>query len=152
MIEFMNGTETRWRALHWTTMAISVTLGLTLAWCVPSSLAAQSSCDDVSGDYDVRVDLPGGGPADIRLEIEQEDCEVTGIVGLMTRSQIQNGVVDGSTASFTFQASNQGDGSALEIRWVITIDGDEVTGTFSHDLFGSIAVVGARAGEPTAGL
>lgn len=105
-----------------------------------------ADCEDISGVYDVVVDLPGGGPTSIELDLAQNECEVTGFVGAQTRTPIENGVVEGSTASFTFEAQNQGGGGTLEIEWVITIDGDEVTGTFSHDLFGSIEVVGSRAG------
>lgn len=113
---------------------------------VAPPLSAQSDCDDVSGAYDVLVNLPGGGPTNIRLELEQTACELTGIVGLQTRNPIQDGTVDGSTAAFSFEAQNQGDGSMLRIHWEISIDGDEVTGTFSNDLFGSIPVSGSRVG------
>lgn len=109
-----------------------------------SPLYAQAPCEDISGVYDVLVSLPGGGPTQIELDLTQTECEMTGFVGLRMRTPIRNGVVEESTASFTFEAQNQGSGGTLEIRWEITVDGDDVTGTFSHDLFGSIEVTGTR--------
>ena len=66
------------------------------------ALTAQAPCSDVSGSYDVMVTLPGGGPTAIILELEQEECGLTGFVGLTSRIPIQNGTVSDSTASFTF--------------------------------------------------
>lgn len=107
-------------------------------------LSAGIACEDVSGTYEVLVDLPGGGPTNVDLELEQNECELTGYVGLRLRTPIENGVVEESTASFTFAAQNQGSGGTLEIAWEITVDGDDVTGTFSHELFGSREVTGSR--------
>lgn len=130
-----------------TALATALGLGVGLSGPLAAPLHAQGYCEDVSGVYDVLVDLPGGGPTQIELDIEQTECEVKGFVGAQTRSPIDNGVVEGSTASFTFEAANQGSGGMLVIRWEVTIDGDDVTGTFSHELFGSIEVVGTRAGS-----
>ena len=110
-----------------------------------SPLAANSACEDVSGVYEVTVDVPGGGPTQIELDLSQEECTVTGFVTAQTRTPIENGVVEDATASFTFAATNEGNGSTLEIAWVITVADDDVTGTFSHDLFGSLEVTGTRA-------
>jgi len=111
---------------------------------MPSPVAASPACEDLSGVYEVTVDVPGGGPTQIELDLSQEECSVTGFVTARTRTPIQNGVVEDSTASFTFAATNEGNGSTLEIAWVITVAGDAVTGTFSHDLFGSLEVIGTR--------
>ena len=76
--------------------------------------------------------------------LEQDDCEVTGTVGARDRTPIKDGVVEGSTASFTAEAVNRGGGNTMVIEWVVTVDGDDVIGTFSHSLFGSIEMVGTR--------
>jgi hypothetical protein len=129
-------------------LSVATLLGLaaTVSGPLTPSLHASAACDDISGVYEVLVDLPGGGPTEIELDLEQSECEVTGFVGARTRTPIQNGSVEGSTASFTFEAQNQGSGGTLVIQWVITIEGDDVTGTFSNELFGDVEVVGSRAG------
>lgn len=126
---------------RWSLVPSFVFSGLML---LAAPLAATTACEDVSGVYDVIVDVPGGGPTEIELDLSQEECNVTGFVTAQTKTAIQNGVVDESTASFTFLATNDGTGDSLEIAWVITVAGDMVTGTFSHDLFGSLAVTGNR--------
>jgi len=126
------------------TGALVLGLCLALNGLLAAPLNAATACEDISGVYQVLVNLPGGGPTEIELDLEQQDCVVTGFVGARTRTRIENGVVEDSTASFTFEAQNQGSGGTLEIQWKITVAGDEVTGTFSHDLFGSIEVTGSR--------
>jgi len=128
------------------TAAGATVLGLVavLAGFPVAPLQADTACEDLSGVYEVVVDLPGGGPTDIELDLEQDGCDLTGFVGARTRTAIQNGVVEDATASFTFEAQNQGSGGTLVIGWEITVVGDEVTGTFSHDLFGNLEVIGTR--------
>ena len=127
--------------------ALSVALmsGLAFTGLLAPPLHARTDCEDVSGSYEVLVDLPGGGPTPLTITLEQSDCEVAGFVEGQHKTPIDDGVVDGSTATFTAEAINQGGGNTLVIGWTITVDGDDVIGTFSHDMIGSIDFVGTRA-------
>ncbi|MEM7415539.1 MAG: hypothetical protein AAF389_08605 [Gemmatimonadota bacterium] len=127
--------------------AVTLPVLLLLTLAAPIGATPAHDCEDLSGVYEVRVNLPGGGPTDIQLDLEQTDCDLTGFVGAMSRTAIDNGTVEDSTASFTFQTPNQGSGGMLEIRWTITLDGDTVTGTFSHSLFGDIPVNGTKVSQ-----
>ncbi len=131
-------------AVRTLSVATLLGVGMTLSGRLSPTLLAATACDDIAGRYEVRVDLPGGGPTDIELDLQQSECEVTGLVIAQNRTPITDGVVEGSTATFNFEAQNQGSGGTLVIQWQITIDGDDVTGTFSHELFGQAEVVGTR--------
>jgi len=78
------------------TVAGATVLGLAavLAGFSVPPLHADTACEDLSGVYQVLVDLPGGGPTDIELDLEQEGCDLTGFVGARTRGAIRNGVVE----------------------------------------------------------
>lgn len=133
------------RRLHHLGLAVPVLLG---AGGLPSApTEATPNCEDLTGVYEVMVNLPGGGPTEIQLDLTQNECEITGFVGARTRTAIKNGTVEASTATFTFETPNQGSGGMLEIEWIITVSGTEVTGTFSHALFGNIPVSGTKVGD-----
>ncbi len=131
-------------ARHTRTQTVPTLVGLSFAICglFAPPLNAQTACEDVSGTYEVQMDLPGGGPTQMTVTLEQSDCEVTGTVGARDRTPIKDGVVEGSTASFTAEAVNRGGGNVMVIQWVVTVDGDDVIGTFMHSMFGSIELIG----------
>ena len=109
-----------------------------------SPVHAQSGCDDVSGEWSVNLDLPGGGPTDVILNLEQNECEVVGFIEGQRKTPIENGTVEGPTANFTATAANQAGGPPVVIAWEITVDGTDLIGTFSHELMGSIEFVGTK--------
>jgi hypothetical protein len=115
---------------------------LTTAFAYP--VQGQSGCDDVSGAWSVNLDLPGGGPTEVMLNLEQNDCEVVGFIEGRLKTPIENGTVEGPTASFTAAAANQAGGPPVEIAWEITVDGTDLIGTFSHEMMGSIEFVGTK--------
>lgn len=106
-------------------------------------LSAQG-CEDVSGAWAVEVNLPGTGPSQITLTLEQTECAVTGsIVGQRTTT-IEEGIVEGSTATFAVMATNQANGESLTIVWEATVDGDAISGTLNSPMMGSIEFAGER--------
>ncbi len=114
------------------------------AGLLATPLQAQADCDDVSGAFSVNLDLPGSGPAEVTVTLEQSVCEVTGTIVGRTTTPIDDGSAEGSTATFTTTVANQAGGPPLEITWEMTVDGDDVLGTFSSAMFGSVEFVGSR--------
>lgn len=123
----------------------AVTFGaiLTVAGVNAPDIHAQSECEDVSGAWSVNMVLQGGGPTQAVVTLDQTECEVTGSVEGRNRSPISNGTVEGSTATFTATAQNQG-GGTLDLVWEATVDGDEISGAITHPMVGAIEFTGKR--------
>ena len=100
-------------------------------------------CADVSGAWDVAINLPDGSVQDVKLTMEQDGCEVTGLIEGNNRSQIENGLVEGST--FTFNVTVDGGGQQVTLSWEGTMDGDAVSGTWGADAVGTMEFSGTRA-------
>jgi len=117
---------------------------LALIGCYAPSLHAQSACEDVSGIWAVGLDLPGSGHNTVTLTLEQTECEVTGLVEGRNKTPIEDGTVEGATATFTAVARNQGDGQTIGVVWEVTVVEDEVTGTLRSPMMGTIEFEGTR--------
>ena len=115
-----------------------------------AELRAQSTdCEDVSGVWIVDLDLPGSGQSQVTLTLEQTDCEVTGLVEGHNTTAIENGKVEGSTATFTAKARNQGgSGGELMVAWEATVDGDDIIGTLGSQMMGTFEFTGTRGESP----
>lgn len=110
----------------------------------PPLLHAQMDCEDVSGAWAVEMVLPGGGPTEVTVTLEQTTCEVTGFVEGRKKTAIKNGVAEGPTATFVVSAINQGSGGTLEITWTATVEGAAIHGTLAHPLMGVVDFKGKR--------
>ena len=106
---------------------------LALVGLPPATLQAQT-CDDVSGTWTVDLTLPGTGTS-----------TVTGMVEGRNQTPVTDGTVEGATATFTAMARNEADGSGLAVEWVATVDGDDIAGTLSSPLMGTLEFTGRRA-------
>lgn len=124
-------------------------LGTILALTVLNApaLYAQSECDDLSGAWVVDLDLPGSGQSSVTITLEQNECEVAGIIEGRNKTPIEEGTVEGSTATFTAVAHNQANGEALSIVWIVTVEDDDVSGTLESPMMGIIEFTGTRAGS-----
>ena len=115
---------------------------LALVGLPPATLQAQT-CDDVSGTWTVDLTLPGTGTSTVTLV--QDECVVTGMVEGRNQTPVTDGTVEGATATFTAMARNEADGSGLAVEWVATVDGDDIAGTLSSPLMGTLEFTGRRA-------
>ncbi len=127
-------------------LARSIALGafLALTGVNAPALHAQADCEDVSGAWLVAMSLPGGGPTEVTITLEQADCEVSGIIEGRRETPFEGGKVEGSTATFTANATNQADGSSIAIVWEATVEGDEISGTLQAALMGTVTFTGTR--------
>ena len=80
----------------------------------------------------------------LTLTLEQTECEVAGLVDGRNKTPIQDGKVEGWTASFTAMARNQGDGQGIGVAWEATVEGNDVSGTLSSPMMGTIEFTGTR--------
>ncbi|MGI9625776.1 MAG: hypothetical protein ACR2QM_02990, partial [Longimicrobiales bacterium] len=132
----------------------SLRMGLTwslrlLALCAVTgafapALHAQASCEDVSGVWAVQLNLPGSGQSEVTLTLDQVECQVTGLIEGHNKTPIQDGTVEGSTATFTAAARNQANGQDMAIVWTVTVDDDAVNGTLESPMMGTFEFTGAR--------
>lgn len=137
----MKRTNPKPPCLAW---SLRLVASLSLAgFCAPA-LHAQTACEDVSGVWAVDLNLPGSGRNRVTLTLEQTGCEVAGVVEGRNKTPIQDGKVEGWTASFTARARNQADGQGIGVAWEVTVDGNDVSGTLSSPMMGTIAFTGTR--------
>lgn len=128
-------------------LARSIGIGAFLALtgvCAPA-LHAQADCEDVSGIWLVDLILPGGGPTRVTLTLEQTECEITGLVEGQNQTPIEDGRVEGSTATFMVNATNQANGQSIAVAWEGTVEGNEISGTLEAPMMGNIPFTGTRA-------
>jgi hypothetical protein len=109
------------------------------------ALHAQTACEDVSGTWVVELNLPGTGTSQVTVTLEQTECALEGLVEGRNRTEIRDGSVEGSTATFTAMATNEGTGEGIAIVWEATIEGDDIGGTLNSPVTGSIEFTGTRA-------
>ncbi len=112
--------------------------GLFLAVALPSSLTAQ----ELSGTWEIESETPRG-PQFMTLTVVEEDGVLTGTITRAMRgggggggrgaggggprgAEISDGVVDGTTFSFSMVLSRGGNSFSQEFEG--TFDGDEMTG------------------------
>ena len=107
-------------------------------------LHAEAACEDVSGVWMVGLTLPGSGPTQVTLTLEQTECEVTGLVEGNNKTPFETGEVEGSTATFVVNATNQANGQGIAIAWEGTVEGDEISGTLEAPMLGTITFTGTR--------
>lgn len=125
-------------------IAASLVALLGLAGLFAPPLSAQATCEDVSGIWVVELDLPGSGTSQVTLTLEQTECAVAGLVEGRNRTEIQDGTVEGWTATFTAVATNQGSGGGMAIAWEVTVEGDEIEGTLNAPMMGTVEFTGTR--------
>jgi hypothetical protein len=127
--------------------APTLALGALLAFATLSApdLHAQAECEDVSGEWAVSVNLPDGNSQQVTLTLEQSECEITGLIEGNNQTPIDNGTVEGPTFTFVVNVTNQADGQGIEMTWEGTVDGDDLSGTFSADIMGTFPFTGTRA-------
>ena len=88
--------------------------------------------------------LPGSGHNRVTLTLEQTGCEVVGSVEGRSKTPIKNGTVENWTATFTAMARNRGNGQDIGIAWQVTVDGNDVSGTLTSPMMGTIEFTGTR--------
>lgn len=108
-----------------------------------SSLNAQE-CEDISGVWAVELSLLGAPPQQVSLTLEQDGCTATGMVEGNNQTPFEDGTVEGSTVAFTTAVTNQADGSSLVLAWECTVDGDDLAGTLSAQMLGTVEFSGTR--------
>jgi hypothetical protein len=126
------------------TKPLAVGLAIALGALSTTNLAAQNTCEDVSGVWNLELSLPGVGVSPVTLTLEQAECTVTGTVVGRARTEIQDGTVEGHTARFIATGTNGATGEAINIPWEATVDGDEISGTLAGPM-GDIEFSGSRA-------
>ncbi|MDH3734438.1 MAG: hypothetical protein OEU54_12940 [Gemmatimonadota bacterium] len=90
------------------------------------------------------ISLPDGTSQDVKLTLEQTDCELTGLIEGNNQTPIEDGKAEGSTFSFAMNVNN-GDGQIMAIAWEGTMDGDSISGTWGSQIIGSLDFTGTRA-------
>ena len=124
---------------------ISLVAFLAVTGFYAPALHAQAECEDVSGTWMVDMTLPGGGATQVTLTLEQTECELTGLVEGRNKTPIEDGRVEGSTATFMVDATNQADGQSIPVAWKATVEGEEISGTLEAPMMGTIPFTGTRA-------
>jgi len=137
----MKKTNPKPPCLAW---SLPLVASLSLAGLYAPAVHAQTACEDVSGIWAVDLNLPGSGQNRVTITLEQTGCEVAGVVEGRNTTPIQDGEVEGWTASFTATARNQTNGQGIGVVWEVTVDGDDVSGTLSSPMMGTIAFTGTR--------
>jgi len=92
----------------------------------------------------VDLTLPGGGPTQLTLTLEQTGCTVSGLVEGQNKTPFEDGTVDGSTAAFMVNATNQATGQSIATTWTGTVEGDQINGTLEAPMLGSVPFTGTR--------
>lgn len=99
----------------------------------------------MSGDWDVSLSLPDATTQQVTLTLEQDGCDLTGMIKGNNETPIEGGKAEGSTFTFNVTVSNQA-GGQLEFAWEGTRDGDSITGTWSSQAVGSLRFTGTKSG------
>ena len=97
-----------------------------VAMALAPGLSAQA-CDDVSGVWSVDLSM-GGGHSTVTVTLEQDACSVAGSVVGRTTTEVRDGAVEGSEVSFVAVGENGATGESVAVRWVGTVEGDEISG------------------------
>lgn len=125
-------------------MGIKIAAVLMITALYAPALSAQD-CEDVSGDWDVTISLPDATTQEVLLSLEQDGCDLTGMITGANETAIEGGKAEGATFTFNISVNNQADGQQLEFTWEGTRDGDSISGTWGSEMVGALTFTGSKA-------
>ena len=129
-------------ARRWLAQTLKLGAFLALTGFYAPNLQAQEECEDVSGAW--AVDLNLGSPQQVTLTLEQNGCEVTGVIEGQNVTPIEDGEVEGSTVTFSITVTNRGDGQSITFAWEGTVEGNDISGTLDSDVTGTVEFTGTK--------